>query len=205
MGTALELGVPVVLLLGDGGPVTVVGMIMMFALHGYITSNIPMGVPLEWNVAVVYGAILLFWAHPEVTVLDMSLPVAALVLTTSVALPLLGNRLPHAISFLPSMRYYAGNWAMSVWLFRGESHTKLHQGLPIPVPWIADQIRPMYDDTTITALLGKVMAFRLMHLHGRVLGTVLPQAIDPSELAEYTWVDGEIIAGLVLGLSLIHI
>jgi hypothetical protein len=41
------------------------------------------------------------------------------------------------------------------------------------------------------------MGFRLMHLHGRVLPLVLPSAIK--ELKEYEWVDGEIVAGLVLG------
>ncbi len=199
-GTALELSVPVVLLLTTGpGPLLVVGMVMMLALHGYITANVPMGVPLEWNVLVVYGATALFWGHPTVTVLDMGLPIAGLVLTTSVAIPLLGNRLPHAISFLPSMRYYAGNWAMSVWLFEGESHRKLHENLTMTSPWIADQLAPLYDQPTIIGLVGKVMAFRLMHLHGRTLGMLLPEALGERPLSAYTWVDGEIIAGLVLG------
>ena len=35
--------------------------------------------------------------------------------------PVLGNLLPEKISFLPSMRYYAGNWATSHWLFRIDS------------------------------------------------------------------------------------
>lgn len=199
-GTALELSVPVILLLTTGpGPLLVVGMVLMLALHSYITANVPMGVPLEWNVLVVYGAVVLFWGHPEVTVLDMGLPIAALVLTTSVALPLLGNRLPAHISFLPSMRYYAGNWAMSVWLFEGESHRKLHENLTMTSPWVTDQIDAVYDDATITALLGKVMAFRLMHLHGRTLGALLPTALGGRALSAYTWVDGEIVAGLVLG------
>lgn len=34
----------------------VVAIVMMLALHAYISSNVPMGVPIEWNVAVVYGA-----------------------------------------------------------------------------------------------------------------------------------------------------
>src|SRR5690606_8274660 len=48
-GTALELVVPVVLLAGDGGTLTLIGLGMMLALHVFITSNVPMGVPLEWN------------------------------------------------------------------------------------------------------------------------------------------------------------
>ena len=199
IGTALELGVPLILLLTTGpGPLLLAGMILVLVLHGYITSNIPMGVPLEWNVMMVYGAIALFWSHPAVTVLDMAWPAALLVLATSVGLPLLGNRRPDLVSFLPSMRYYAGNWAMSVWLFRDESHRRLSQDLTMSAPWTEDQLRPLYDRATTVGLLGKVMAFRLMHLHGRALGMVLPRALQ-TELSAYTWVDGEVIAGLVLG------
>ena len=45
----------------------------------------------------------------------------------AVALPLLGNLWPARVSFLLAMRYYAGNWAYSVWLFRGDSVRKLER------------------------------------------------------------------------------
>src|SRR5258708_21202472 len=41
------------------------------------------------------------------------------------------------------------------------------------------------------------MGFRLMHLHGRALPELLPMAVDRFE--DYQWVDGEVVAGLVLG------
>ena len=31
----------------------------------------------------------------------------------------LGNLYPGKVSFLPAMRYYAGNWDTSLWCFRG--------------------------------------------------------------------------------------
>ena len=65
MGTALELAVPMVLLAGEGGTVTLVGLCLMVFLHVFITSNVPMGVPLEWNVMVVYAGFVLFWGHPD--------------------------------------------------------------------------------------------------------------------------------------------
>lgn len=202
-GTALELGIPIVLitagLLGGGGPLLIVGMVLMLALHGFITSNIPMGVPLEWNVLVVYGAFALFWAHPEVTVLDMGPWITALVVAVSVALPVYGNLFPAHVPFLAAMRYYAGNWAMSVWLLRGEDDRKLRERLTMTSPWIYDQLDPFYPRETSVALVGKVMAFRLMHLHGRALGKLLPKAIDPAELPDYQWLDGELIAGMTLG------
>jgi hypothetical protein len=41
------------------------------------------------------------------------------------------------------------------------------------------------------------MGFRLMHLHGRALGRLIPKAVDRFE--DYEYMDGEIIAGLALG------
>ncbi len=196
-GTVLEVGVPAILAFSQGGTSLMVGMVLMVMLHAYITSNVPMGVPIEWNVMVVYGAFALFWAHPEVTVLDIgSLPIAALLLLTLVGLPLLGNLRPGSISFLLAMRYYAGNWAYSVWLFRGDSYRKLDK-LTKTSPWVYDQLDRFYDRETSVGLVGKVMAFRLMHLHGRALPRLLPKAID--DLNDYEYLDGEIVGGIVLG------
>jgi hypothetical protein len=196
-GTFLELGTPLVLVFARGGAWLVAGMAMMLLLHLYITSNVPMGVPLEWNVIVVYGAFALFWAHPDVSVLDLgSLPLGVALFALLVGVPLLGNVRPGAISFLLAMRYYAGNWAYSVWLFRGESYRKLDR-LKKSSPWIYDQLAPMYDRATAVGLVGKVLAFRLMHLHGRALGALVPRAVE--RLEDYEWLDGEIVAGMVLG------
>ncbi|MBK6529013.1 MAG: DUF3556 domain-containing protein [Deltaproteobacteria bacterium] len=71
-GTALELGVPIAFLLTPLGTPPVAAVLLMLALHGYITSNVPMGVPIEWNFAVVYGGFALFWAHPEVSVTSIA-------------------------------------------------------------------------------------------------------------------------------------
>lgn len=195
-GTLLELTVPIVLLLGDGGVVTTVGLVMMVFLHAFITSNVPMGVPLEWNVMVVYGGFFLFQAHAGESVLAMSWDVALVVVTMGLALPLLGNLFPARVPFLLAMRYYAGNWAYSVWLFRKGSMQKLER-LTKSAPGIYDQLGHLYDRSTSVGLLGKVMAFRLMHLHGRLLPRLVPRAVDRFE--DYEWLDGEIVAGLALG------
>lgn len=197
-GTVLELAVPVVLLLGDGGTLTLVGLVMMLALHGFITSNVPMGVPLEWNVMMVYGGFFLFYKHAAVRVTEMSAPVALLVAITCIAVPLLGNLVPSKVPFLLAMRYYAGNWAYSVWLFKGDSHKKLER-LTKTSPWIHDQLGRLYDQSQCVGIVGKVIAFRLMHLHGRVLEQAIPKACGEGHFDDYEWIDGEIIAGLVLG------
>lgn len=197
-GTALELGVPLVLLAGDGGTVTIVGLALMLVLHTFITSNVPMGVPLEWNVMVVYGAFVLFGAH-ELHLADVGLPVGIFLAVTMVGVPVLGNLLPERVSFLLSMRYYAGNWPCSVWLFRDEAWKKLAR-LTKSAPWIYDQLAVAYDRGTSVGLVGKVMAFRAMHLHGRALPTLVPRAIEGAGAFErFSWLDGELIAGLALG------
>ncbi|MDB4928744.1 MAG: putative rane protein [Myxococcaceae bacterium] len=196
-GTAMELGVPVAFLLTPLGTPPVVAVLMMFALHGYITSHVPMGVPIEWNFMVVYGGLALFWAHPEVSLLSLgATPIAALLAVTLVALPIAGNLWPGRVSFLLAMRYYAGNWAWSVWLFRGESYRKLAR-LTTSSGWVYDQLARFYDRPTAVGLVGKVMGFRMMHLHGRALPLLVPKAVDALE--DYEWLDGEIVAGLALG------
>jgi hypothetical protein len=196
-GTALELGVPLVFLFANDPTMLMVGIVLMLMLHGYITSNVPMGVPIEWNVMVVYGAFALFWAHPEVTLLELGSPgLGVFLIVMLVLLPLLGNLVPRAVSFLLSMRYYAGNWPFSIWLFRGDSYRKLSR-LTMTSPWVEDQLALFYDRKTSVGLISKVLAFRIMHLHGRALPVLLPKAVD--DLEEYYYVDGEVVAGLVLG------
>lgn len=195
-GTALELSVPVLLMVGDGGVVTLVGLGLMLLLHGFIMSNVPMGVPIEWNVVMIYGAMFLFWDHAGVSRWELSLPVLLVVGVMGLVLPVLGNLAPGRVPFLLAMRYYAGNWAYSVWLFRGESYRRLER-LTKSSGWVHEQLGAMYDRATCVALVGKVMAFRLMHLHGRALPDLLPRAVGRVE--DYEWMDGELIAGMVLG------
>ena len=59
------------------------------------------------------------------------------------------------------------------------------------------QLAVLYDADTRTAMLSKVMAFRAMHLHGRSLQTLVPKAVD--NVDDYLWLDGEIVAGMVIG------
>ena len=92
------------------------------------------------------------------------------------------------------MRYYAGNWAYSVWLFKGESYRKLER-MKMPSPWVYHQLDRFYDKATAVGLVSKVVGFRMMHLHGRALSVLVPKAVGRVE--DYEWVDGEILAGMV--------
>lgn len=196
VGTALELGVPLAFLLTPTGAAPALAVALMLALHAFITSNVPMGVPLEWNVLMVYGALALFWAHPDASLSQLGPAAGALLAVPLVLVPLLGNLYPRWISFLLAMRYYAGNWAWSVWLIRKSAIPRLER-LTKSSPWIHAQLAPLYDHPTRVGMLSKVMGFRLMHLHGRVLGALVPAAVHT--LSDYEWVDGELMAGMALG------
>ncbi len=196
-GTLLELSIPLVLVFATDGPWLTVGIGLALLLHCHITSSVPMAAPLEWNVLMVYGLFALFVAHPEIQVFDLGLSgLSVFLLVALLAIPLLGNLFPNRVSFLLAMRYYAGNWPYGIWLFRGESYRKLDR-LTKSAAWVHDQLARFYDHATAVGLVGKVLAFRLMHLQGRCLPNLIPKAVD--RLQDFEYVDGEIIAGLALG------
>ena len=197
-GTIVEYTFPLLLIFGDGGTITMIGLLLMFSFHLFITSNVPMAVPIEWNFIMVYGAFVLFEYHAHVPLFSVTSPILIiLLLLFLVVLPIIGNLYPEWLSFLLSMRYYAGNWAYSVWLFRGDAEAKLDEAITKVSPILPRQLGILYDEKTIDSVLSMVIAFRMMHLHGRALHELVPKAVD--DIDAYTWRDGELVAGVVLG------
>lgn len=197
-GTITEYGFPLLLLIGSGSTITWIGLGIMLGFHIYITSSIPMGVPLEWNIIMVFGAFVLFGAYPNIHPWNIESPILlGILLISLVIVPLLGNFFPKWFSFLLSFRYYAGNWAYSVYLFKGNSEEKLDAHLVKTCGTVKKQLNRFYDPDTTDLLLAKVQAFRVMHLHGRILQLLLPKTVDNIE--DYQWRDGELIAGISLG------
>jgi len=199
-GTLLEFTFPVLLVLGRGGTLTLIGLVIMVAFHSYITSHFPMAVPLEWNVMVVYSGFFFFGAQATAIPLHIESPALLAYLAIALVLvPAIGNIAPRWVSFLLSMRYYAGNWAYSVWLFRDGAQTKLDEHILKISPLPSDQLGRFYDDKLVAGLMSKIPAFRAMHLHGRALGLLLPRAVD--DIDAYQYFEGEVLAGLVLGYN----
>jgi Transmembrane protein of unknown function (DUF3556) len=197
-GTVTEFGFAALLAAGSGGWITTLGLAVMLLFHIYITFNVPMGVPIEWNVFVVYAGFFLFGAQSHASLFGIHSPILGVYLIAALVLvPFLGNLFPDKVSFLLSMRYYAGNWPYSVWLFRGDSARKLDAHLVKSSGLVLDQLQRFYDEKTAVGLLGRVIAFRQMHLHGRALQILLPKAVDRIE--DYEYLDGELVAGIVLG------
>jgi hypothetical protein len=197
-GAGLEFAIPIVMLIAQGGTLTKIGLVMMVFLHCWIASNVPPAVPLEWNVMMIYGGFFLFSKHAAVSIFSMPPACALFLFVMAVLVPLLGNLFPSRVSFLMAMRYYAGNWPFSIWLFQGESHRKLDAVKKVS-KWVPDQVAQFYDERAAIGVTTRAVAFRLLHLQGRALPELIPKAVDRFE--EYTWADGELICGMVLGWS----
>jgi hypothetical protein len=199
-GTTAELVVPALLVLVAGDhPWRWILIAFMVIFHLNILSNLPMGVPLEWNVFVIFSLFFLFGQHPEISVYDLRSPLlAAILLVGLVVMPVAGNMFPQQISFLPAMRYYAGNWAASFWCFRAGIEDVVEANVVKSSALVINQLARFYDQSTADLVADKVPgAFRAMHLHGRALNGLLPRAVE--NVADYSIRDGEIIAGPLIG------
>ena len=202
LGTVIEFTLPLILLLTQGGLVGTLALAGMVIFHAHILSTFPLAVPLEWNVFMIFGLFFLFGHYADVpwSTIDDPLLLAILALVC-VGLPLLGNFRPDLVSFLPSMRYYAGNWATSQWLFRRDSgaERKLDREIVKAAPIVEEQLAKFYEPEMIDVLLYKGLAFRSMHSHGRALNALTMRAVDDVE--EYSVREGELVAGVVLGYN----
>jgi hypothetical protein len=202
MGTALEFTLPLLLLVSKGGTIGAIAAAGMIVFHLHILSTFPVGVPLEWNVFMIFGILFLFGHYGSVPLSTLDDPLLiAILAVTCVGIPVLGNFRPDLISFLPSMRYYAGNWATSQWLFRkeGGAEEKLDASIVKAAPISVEQLVKLYDRETAELLLCKGLAFRSMHLHGRAINGLLSHAVDDVE--KYRVREGELVAGVVLGYN----
>lgn len=208
--TIIEFGFPLALAFATDGPVRTAAIVLMVLFHIGILTSIPMGVPLEWNVFFIYSGLVLFSAHSDVRFWHIESPILILALVAFIALgPVLGNLRPDKVSFLPSLRYYAGNWAPTLWLFRGEAMAKLDDSIIKAAPIHRLQLEGQIEPGTYDVTMSRGQAMRAMHLHGRALATLSPRmvedlaATDPEVAAKGTdafdSIDGEMIAGLVLG------
>ncbi len=200
LGTVMEFGLPLVLLVTNGGTIGWLAVIGMLIFHAHITSTFPLAVPLEWNLFMMFGLVYLFGEYGSVPLSTFDDPLLLiLVLTSGVLVPILGNMRPDLISFLPSMRYYAGNWATSWWLFNKERgiEERFDRDIKKSSPLVVTQLTKLYDRDAAELTLYKALAFRSMHCHGRAMNALLPKAVG--EVEDYHVREGEFMAGATIG------
>jgi hypothetical protein len=201
-GTTAEFLVPgTLVLIADGQPWRwfLIGFMVIFHLN--ILSNLPMGVPLEWNVFFIFSLFYLFGHYGAIHALDLRSPLLlAILIVALVIVPITGNLFPQKISFLPAMRYYAGNWATSVWCFRAGAEDKIEANIVKSSALVINQLAKLYDADTAEIMSDKTAAFRAMHTHGRALNGLLPRAVGgEANEADYSVREGEIVAGPLVG------
>jgi hypothetical protein len=159
-------------------------------------------VPLEWNIFMIFGLLFLFGHYGDTSFSTVDDPLLlAILAVTCVGLPVLGNFRPDLVSFLPSMRYYAGNWATSQWLFRkgrrrrGEARRRAGQAGADRHRAARQVLRPGADRG---ARLQRPR-LPLDALARRALNGLVQRAVDDVE--DYDVREGELVAGVVLGYN----
>ncbi|MEI7714606.1 MAG: DUF3556 domain-containing protein [Mycobacterium sp.] len=201
VSTAIEMLVPLVLFFCHGGWPTTVAAAVMVCFHLGILGSIPMGVPLEWNVFMIFGVLSLFVAHARLGLADLGNPVpVAILFSVIVGIVIAGNMFPRKVSFLPGMRYYAGNWDTTLWCVKPSAEQKIARGIVAIASMPAAQLEQFYgspEAAQIPIYMG--YAFRGFNTHGRALFTLAHRAMAGENEDDYVVTDGERICSTAIG------
>lgn len=200
-GTVVELVLPLVLLFSTNRTITLLAIIGMLLFHAFITSTFPLAVPLEWNIFFMFATPFLFWnfeAGAGWGVGDMTPGLLAFVVIAVLFFPILGNLRPDLVSFLPSMRQYAGNWASATWAFRGRDvEEKLNTHLVKYNANQIDQLTAAFGEEVAEIFMQKAVAWRTMHTQGRALMSLMMRHTDALE--NYVIREAEFVCTLLIG------
>jgi hypothetical protein len=199
--TAVEGLVPLLLFLSHGGWPTTIAAFVMIVFHLNILLAFPMGVPLEWNVFMIFGVLWLFVAHARLGLPDLANPLPVAILFTVIAgTVVIGNLLPRKVSFLPGMRYYAGNWDTTVWCVKPSADEKFRIGSRALGPMYHLQLERLYKTKEeVLVPIHLAFAFRGMNTHGRALYTLVHRALAGYDEDDYNLCEGENLCAMVLG------
>ena len=151
-GTVFEFLVPLVLFMSGGGWPTKLAAVGMLLFHLHILSTLPMGAPFEWNIFMIFGLFSLFVHNAAYGVGDLVHPVPVLAMAVAMeTVVILGNFFPDRFSFLLAMRYYAGNWATSMWCIKPSAVPKFNAVKGFP-GFARTQLTKLYGDRTADIL-----------------------------------------------------
>jgi hypothetical protein len=198
--TAIEGLVPLVLFFSGGGWPTYVAAFVMLCFHFGILSSIPMGVPLEWNVFMMFSVLALFVGHAGIGLGALAGPWPIVLFAVVAGTVAVGNLFPRKVSFLPGMRYYAGNWDTSLWCIKPSADEKIGTGIVAIASMPAAQLEKFYGSKEAAQIpLYMGYAFRAFNTHGRALFTLAHRAMAGHDEDEYTLTDGERIVSTAIG------
>ena len=199
--TAVEGLVPLLLFVSHGGWPTSIAAVVMVVFHLNILLAFPMGVPLEWNVFMIFGVLWLFVAHARLGLSDLANPLPVAILFAVIAgTVVIGNLFPRKVSFLPGMRYYAGNWDTTVWCVKPSADEKFRVGSRALGPMYHLQLERLYKTKEeVQVPIHLAFAFRGMNTHGRALYTLVHRALAGYDEDDYNLCEGENLCAMVLG------
>jgi hypothetical protein len=198
--TIIEGLVPLVLLFCHGGWPTAIAAFVMLCFHFGILSSIPMGVPLEWNVFMMFSVLALFVGHASIGLSDLTTPLPLLLFAVVAGTVVTGNLLPRKVSFLPGMRYYAGNWDTTLWCIKPSAEAKIVEGIVAIASMPAAQLEKFYgskEAAQVPMYMG--YAFRAFNTHGRALFTLAHRAMAGQNEDDYVLTDGERVTSTAIG------
>ncbi|EME66564.1 hypothetical protein G352_04440 [Rhodococcus ruber BKS 20-38] len=202
LGTLVEIATPLVLLFSTNRTLTLLAVLLMVAFHFFIASTFPLAVPLEWNLLFAYATVFLFWGFPAwdgYAVTDMSsLWLAGAITAALCFFPVLGNLRPDLVSFLPSMRQYAGNWASATWAFAPGAEEKLNRHIVRGAQNTRTQLLATYPEDVADVVMHQLLGWRSLHSQGRALFSLmmrhLGDDIDTYDLREAEFSCNSIVA-----------
>jgi hypothetical protein len=202
-GTFVEIVTPLILLFSTNRTVTLVAVVLMVCFHLFITSTFPLAVPLEWNILFGFASVFLFWGHPNwhgYGLGDMSPALLAITLAGLLFFPILGNLRPDLVSFLPSMRQYAGNWASAMWAFAPGAEDRLNEYLVKPAPMTVNQLEGIYGRDAAELMMYQTLGWRAMHSQGRGLNSILINQLG-ADIDRYTLREAEFATNCIIGFN----
>jgi hypothetical protein len=198
--TAIEGLVPLVLFFSHGGWPTAIAAFVMLCFHFGILSSIPMGVPLEWNVFMMFSVLALFVGHASIGLHDLTTPLPILLFAVVAGTVVAGNLFPRKVSFLPGMRYYAGNWDTTLWCIKLSAEAKIANSVVAIASMPAAQLEKFYgskEAAQIPMYMG--YAFRAFNTHGRALFTLAHRVMAGHNEDDYVLTDGERVTSTAIG------
>jgi uncharacterized membrane protein YkgB len=202
-GSVVEILAPLALLFSTNKWVTLVAVVIMVCFHLFIISTFPLAVPLEWNVLFAYATIFLFLGFPAgngYSVFDMTPAWLGLVVAAALLFyPILGNFRPDKVSFLPSMRQYAGNWASAVWAFAPGAEAKLNNVTRSAKNQVDQFIEFGYEPEWADVTMQRVISWRTMHSQGRGLFSVLLKNLP--DIDTHSVREGEFVCNSLIGFN----
>ena len=114
--------------------------------------------------------------------------------------PVLGNLRPDLVSFLPSMRQYAGNWATGMWALASGAEEKLNTHIVKAAKMQKDQLAETYGEREAEVIMQQILGWRAMHSQGRGLNSVMINQLG-DDVDTYTLREAEFCCNAIVGFN----